>query len=334
MRRVILAGDIGGTKTRLALYEAGSSPRTPRREQRFPSRDYPSLEALVTSFLAGGRPTEVVLGIAGPVVDGVVHATNLPWRIETQAMAQTLGARVTLINDLAATGLGLPVLAPTEFAVLQRGAPRAGARALIAAGTGLGEAMLAADGLSWRALPSEGGHTDFAPRDDLEDELLAWLRTRHDHVSFERVLSGAGLVELYRFFQATRRGTAPDAFEAAFATAADPAPLVSAAGTDGSCDRARQVVERFVSIYGSEAGNLALKMLAVAGVYVAGGIAPHLVPVMSEGGFVRSFVAKGRMGPLLENIPVVVVLDDRCALWGAAAAALGHAAGHGAEAGS
>jgi glucokinase len=326
MRRVILAGDIGGTKTRLALYEAGSSPRAPGREQRFASRDYPSLEALVTSFLgAGPRPTDVAFGIAGPVVDGAVNATNLPWRIETRAMADTLGARVTLLNDLAATGLGLPVLAVNELEVLQSGAPRAGARALIAAGTGLGEAMLAADGIGWRPFASEGGHADFAPRDALEDELLAWLRTRYGHVSYERVLSGAGLADLYRFFQATGRGSAPAAFETAFASAADPAPLVSAAGIDGSCDRARQVVERFVSLYGSEAGNLGLRMLAVAGVYVAGGIAPHLIPVMRTGGFVRAFVDKGRLGPLLEKIPVAVVLDDRCALWGAAAAALGKA---------
>jgi glucokinase len=325
MRRVILAGDIGGTKTRLALYEAGSSPRTPGREQRFVSRDYPSLEALVTSFLgAGPKPTDAVFGIAGPVVDGAVHATNLPWRIETKAMAGALGARVTLLNDLAATGLGLPVLAPAELAILQRGSPRTGARALIAAGTGLGEAMLAAEGTGWRALPTEGGHTDFAPRDPLEDELLVWLRARHGHVSYERVLSGAGLADLYRFYRATGRGAAPDAFEAAFAAAADPAPLVSAAGFDGSCDRARQVVDRFVSIYGSEAGNLALQTLAIAGVFVAGGIAPHLMPRMSPG-FVHAFLDKGRMGPLLEQIPVAVVLDDRCALWGAAAAALEHA---------
>ncbi|HUK62693.1 MAG TPA: glucokinase, partial [Dongiaceae bacterium] len=191
---------------------------------------------------------------------------------------------------------------------------------------------LAAEGAGWRALPSEGGHSDFASRDPLEDELLGWLRSRHGHVSYERVLSGAGLADLYRFFQATGRGSAPAAFEAAFAAAADPAPLVSAAGIDGSCDRARRVVERFVSIYGSEAGNLALKVLAVAGVYVAGGIAPHLVPVMNEGGFVRSFADKGRMAALLGQIPVVVVLDDRCALWGAAAAALAHAPTHGAGA--
>jgi glucokinase len=145
-------------------------------------------------------------------------------------------------------------------------------------------------------------------------------------VSYERVLSGSGLVDLYRFYQATGRGTAPGAFETAFAAAADPAPLVSSAGIDGSCDRARQVVERFVSIYGSEAGNLALKTLAIGGVYVAGGIAPRLVPVIQKGMFLRAFVAKGRMGALLEKIPVAVVLDDRCALWGAAATALVHAA--------
>jgi len=328
---VIIAGDIGGTKTRLALHEAGSSARKPWREERFPSRDYPSLEALVISFLADApRPTQAVFGIAGPVVDGRVEATNLPWHIDAARMSAELGAPVTLINDLAATGLGLSVLAPAEIGTLQAGTPRSGTRALIAAGTGLGEAILATDGAGWKPLASEGGHTEFGPRDPLEDELLVWLRARHGHVSYERILSGPGLADLYRFFAATGRGQAPAAFETAFAAAPDPAPLVAGAASDGSCERARLVIERFVSIYGAEAGNLALKTFAVGGVFVGGGIAPHLLPVLRAGGFLRAFHDKGRLAPTLERIPVAVVLDDRCALWGAASVALGPGPGAGA----
>ncbi len=323
MRAVIIAGDIGGTKTRLALHEAGSSARTPAREERYPSRDYPSLEALVTAFLGDGpRPTAGAFGIAGPVVDQRVEATNLPWHIDAAVMTAHLGFPVTLLNDLAATGLGLTWLAPDETETLQRGEARDGTRALIAAGTGLGEAILTRDGAGWRALASEGGHTEFGPRDALEDELLAWLRARHGHVSYERILSGAGLADLYRFHAETGRGTAPEAFERAFAVAADPAPQVTAAALDGSCERAGLVVERFLSIYGAEAGNLALKTLAVGGVYVGGGIAPRLIARLRAGGFRDAFLDKGRLAPVLARIPLTVVLDDRCALWGAATVAL------------
>ncbi|MFI5372242.1 MAG: glucokinase [Candidatus Eisenbacteria bacterium] len=330
MRGVILAGDIGGTKTRLALYEPGSPARAPRREQRFVSRDYPSLEALVTSFLTGlERPTHAAFGIAGPVVDGRVDATNLAWHVDAATLAAAIGGQVTLLNDLAATGLGLPVLAATELALLQPGPAGPGTGALIAAGTGLGECILVPEGGVWRTLPSEGGHVDFAPRDPLEDELLIWQRTRHPRVSYERVLSGAGLAELYRFYRDTGRGAAPPGFESAFDGAADPAPLLTAAALDGSCERARLVVERFVSIYGAEAGNLALKTLAIGGVFVGGGIAPRLLPVLEAGGFVAAFAAKGRLSPVLQRIPVAVVLEDRCAMWGAATVALGPGAGAG-----
>jgi glucokinase len=317
---MILAGDVGGTKTRLALYDPADAPRAPRLERRLESRAYPSLEALIRDFLpAATAPSRAVLGVAGPVVEQRVVATSLPWPIEAPALSAALGGtRVVLLNDLEATAWGLPLLRGEEIAWLQPGAPARGNRALIAAGTGLGEAILVADGAAWRPTASEGGHADFAPRDALEDELLRWLRERHGRVSYERILSGPGLADLYRFLAATGRGTASPEVAARFAQAEDPGAIVSAAALDGSCARARLALERFVSIYGAEAGNLALKALAVGGVYLGGGIAPRILPVLGSGAFLAAFAAKGRLSAMLAGVPVAVVRDDHAALWGAA----------------
>ena len=325
---MILAGDVGGTKAHLALYEPGSSVRAPVLERRLPSREYATLEALVRDFLAGapGLPNRAVLGIAGPVVEQRIEATNLPWKIGAAELSAELGgAPVLLINDLEATAWGLPLLDGAEIETLQAGTPRPGNRALIAAGTGLGEALLIWDGETWRPCASEGGHTDFAPRDTLEDELLLWLRERHGGVSYERILSGPGLANLYRFLAATGRGSASLDVAARFETAADPAAVVSSAALDGSCERARLTLERFVSIYGAEAGNLALKALAVNGIFLGGGIAPRIRPLLRSGDFLAALHDKGRMGPVLARIPVTVLRDDRAALWGAARLALASA---------
>jgi glucokinase len=318
---VILAGDVGGSKTHLALYEPAASLRGPLLERRLPSREHATLEALVQEFLRGapGRPDRAVLGIAGPVVDQRVEATNLPWRISAAGLSAELGGvPVRLVNDLEATAWGLPLLEADEVETLHAGEPRPGNRALIAAGTGLGEALLLRDGGTWRPCASEGGHADFGPRDPLEDELLAWLRARHGRVSYERVLSGPGLADLYRFLAVTGRGSADPGVAARFAAAADPGAVVSTAALDGSCGRARLALERFVSIYGAEAGNLALKALAVNGVYLGGGIAPRILPFLRAGGFLAAFRDKGRLGPMLARVPVAVLRDDRAALWGAA----------------
>jgi glucokinase len=325
---VILAGDVGGTKTHLALYELAASVRAPVLERRLPSREYATIEALVHEFLAGvpARPSRTVLGVAGPVVEQQVEATNLPWRIGATALSAELGGvPVLLINDLEATAWGLPLLDASEVETLHPGTPRPGNRALIAAGTGLGEALLIWDGKTWWPSASEGGHADFAPRDALEDELLQWLRGRYGRVSYERVLSGPGLADLYRFLAATGRETASRDVAARFETAGDPGAVVSTAALDGSCARARLALERFVSIYGAEAGNLALKALAVDGVYVGGGIAPRILPLLRSGGFLEAVHDKGRLGPMLARIPVSVLRDDRAALWGAARLALASA---------
>ncbi len=318
---MFLAGDVGGTKTHLALYRPGDAARAPAVDRKLPSREHASLETLIDEFLAsaGGHPTRVVLGIAGPVVGNRAATTNLPWTVDGEALGRALGgARVTLINDLTATAWGLGVLAPADLEVLQAGEPAPGNRGLVAAGTGLGEAVLVPRGEGWIPAPSEGGHGDFGPRDALEDELCVWLRARYGHASWERVLSGPGLADLYRFMRDTQRGAEPAAFARAFDAAADPAALVAEAATSGACERARLTLERFASIYGAEAGNVALKFLAVGGVYVGGGIAPRILPFLRDGRFRAAFRDKGRLTPLLEKVPVSVILDDRAALWGAA----------------
>jgi glucokinase len=324
MRRVILAGDIGGTKAELALFAPGSAPRSPVTEDRLPTQGSSSLEAILRQFLerAGTRPNRCVLGIAGPVHENACITTNLPWHVDGAQLSSAIGAPVTLLNDLEATAYGLPTLAPDDLHVLQPGVAADGNRALIAAGTGLGEAMLMWDGTRWHPMASEGGHTDFGPRDALEDELLLWLRGKYGRVSYERILSGPGLADLYRFFRHTRRGDEPEAVAMRFDRAEQPAAIVTETALDGSCERARLTLDRFVSIYGAEAGNLALKAMALGGVFVGGGIAPRMMPALTRGGFVRAFFEKGRLSPVLTRIPVSVVLDARTALWGAAAYAM------------
>ncbi len=316
---MILAGDIGGTKAQLALFPPGASPRQPSREERLPTRGSPSLESVLARFLAdtGARPTAAVLGVAGPVADNRCIATNLPWHVDGAVLARELGCPVTLLNDLEATAWGLETLGPADLHTLQGGVARPGHRALIAAGTGLGEAILPWDGTGWRPMASEGGHTDFGPRDALEDELLVWLRARYGRVSYERLLSGPGLADLYRFLRDARHGEETAADAAFFDAAPDPAAAVTELWQRGG-DRARQAMRRFASLYGAEAGNLALKTLALGGVYVGGGIAPRVLPALDDGAFVRAFTAKGRLSPVVQSIPVHVVLDPKTAVWGAA----------------
>jgi glucokinase len=226
------------------------------------------------------------------------------------------------MNDLASTAWGVGALASDDLEVLQKGEPVDGNRAVVAAGTGLGEALLVRDDGRWIPSASEGGHADFGARDSFQDELSLWMRAKYGHVSYERLLSGNGIADLYRFMSATSRGGEPAAFARDFAAAEDPAALVTTAAQDGTCERARLTVERWVEIYGAEAGNVALEFLAVAGLYVAGGIVLHVLDILRDGRFVRAFRDKGRLSPLLARMPVSVVLDPRVGLWGAATVAL------------
>jgi glucokinase len=323
---VILAGDVGGTKTTLALFEPHTTAPVLGRETTLPSQDFGSLEAAIVHFLgAGARPTiaAACVGIAGPVVEGRVVTTNLPWVVDERRLAAEIPtAHARIINDLEATAHGIGALSDAELAALQSGASRAGNLAVIAAGTGLGEAILVEAADARIVVATEGGHADFAPRSELEDDLLRYLRKEFGRVSYERVLSGPGLVNIYRFLRDT--GVArelPDT--AAQMRDRDPAAVVSELGTRRADRLCEIAVHVFVSVYGAEAGNLALKALAVGGVVLAGGIAPHLMPALGDGTFLAAFRDKGRLSALLDTIPVHVALNPKTALLGAARVAAG-----------
>jgi len=292
------------------------------REETFPSREHPSLEAVVARMLAGGpaRPIEAAcFGVPGPVVDGRCVTTNLPWQVEERSLARAIRAtRVKLVNDLEAAGYGVLGLDRAAIAPLQAGAMRPGNRVLVAAGTGLGEALLVWDGNHHVVVASEGGHADFAPRTERQMDLLRFLKRETDHVSVERVLSGPGLHSIYRFLRSVAREPEP-AWLTRELAAEDPSAAVSEAALAGTDPVCAEALDIFVSVYGAEAGNLALKALALGGVYVGGGIAPKIVAKLLDGAFLRAFCDKGRLAPLLARIPVKVVLDPTTALRGAAA---------------
>jgi glucokinase len=328
--KTTLAGDIGGTKTVLALCEvdAGGAPRVVR-EAQFPCERYASLEAILDEFLAA--PVALAgacFGVAGPVTGGAAKITNLPWTIEERALSARLGgAPVALINDLQATALGALVLPPAAFTTLQEpaGPPAPHATvAVIAPGTGLGEAVLVSDGVRYRALPTEAGHADFAPGTDEEIELLRFLRGRYGgHVSVERVLSGHGIGDLYDFVRAARGEAGPDP---ASLGAGDRNAAISGAalaGTDADCVHALAL---FAALLGAEAGNLALRTLALGGVVIGGGIPPKILPLLETGALIARFNDKGRFRRLTSTLAVRVMREPRAALLGAAHHAAHYAA--------
>lgn len=317
----ILAGDIGGTKTRLALFEIKNSRPLILAEQTFASTDYPSLDILVKQFQSSQRPSaqRACFGLAGPVIDQSCSTTNLPWQIKASTLEQLLGIPVWLINDLEATAWGIPCLDTADILTLQEGTPQPqGNGCIIAAGTGLGEAGLYWNGTQFHPFATEGGHADFAPANTLEFALHGHLSRRFDHVSWERIISGPGLVEIYRFLLAYRQLEAPAWFTAALPES-DPAAMISESAMEGSCPLCSEALNLFISLYGREAGNLALKQMATGGVYIGGGIAPKILSRLRKGGFLQAFNAKGRMSPLMHSMPIKVLLNDRTALFGPAA---------------
>ncbi len=325
---LLLAGDIGGTKTALALISAKAGPAAPVAQATFPSGEYPSLEAVVRAFLNQTRaaPARASFGVPGPVVGGRVRATNLPWVVDERRLKKALHlSSVLLINDLAATATAIPHLGPGDVRTLHRGRrdPR-GTIAVIAPGTGLGEAFLTWDGSRYRAHASEGGHADFAPADDRQDGLLAYLRAQGGHVSYERVCSGLGIPHIYAYLKESHAAEEPEWLAARLAGAHDPTPIIldAALGADPPCPLAAATLELFVSILGAEAGNLALKVLATGGVYVGGGIPPRILPALGDGRFMQAFCGKGRLSDLLSGMPVHVILHSSTALFGAAYAGL------------
>jgi glucokinase len=318
---MILAGDIGGTNTRLALFTQRGERLEAVAEDTFASREHPDLTAIVEKFLSSGNlPIEIAcFGVAGPVQQGRTQATNLPWLVDARRLERELRINtVHLLNDLEANAYGIALLPVEDLVVLNQGAPDAsGNAAVIAAGTGLGEAGLYWDGRQYHPFACEGGHSSFAPTDHLQVELLSYLMRDFSHVSWERVVSGPGLLSIYQFLRETGRGEEP-AWLAAEMQRDDPSAVISQAALAGTNALCEQALDLFVSLYGAEAGNVALKIMATGGVYVGGGIAPKIIKKLIEPHFMEAFVAKGRLQPLVQDIPVRVIMNDKTALLGAA----------------
>jgi glucokinase len=318
---MILAGDIGGTNTRLALFEGTPDRLNPVDIEVFPSPQFSGLPEIVRKYQAKHNQTvkAAAFGLPGAVVDGRVETTNLPWVVDSRHLAQELNLeRVDLINDLFANAHGIVLLKETDFVALNQGTPSpSGNRVLVSAGTGLGEAgLLAEAGGGFRPFPSEGGHSDFAPTNEIQMDLLRYLFGRFEHVSYERVLSGPGLHNIYEFLRDTKRAEEP-AWLADEIKNGDPSAAIAKSGLAGGAAIAVQALDIFVSIYGAEAGNLTLKVVATAGAFIGGGIAPKIAAKLKDGTFMKAFTAKGRFHSLLSNVPVRVITNDKTALFGA-----------------
>jgi glucokinase len=319
---MLLAGDIGGTKTNLAVFSHAEGIDAPLAIATFPSRRYASLDVLVKEFLAQVDIAidHACFGVAGPVVAGKVATTNLPWTISESQLQETLSlSSVQLLNDLAAIAYAAPFLKPEDLHTLNEGeAVPGGALAVIAPGTGLGEGFLTWAGARYNTHPSEGGHAGFAPMDALQVDLLRYLMDRFDHVSFERVCSGVGIPNIYAFLRDSGHAPEPEWLAKQLAMADDPNPVIARAALAGECELCVATFNVFVSIMGAEAGNLALKVLATGGVYVGGGIPPRILPLLQSERFMEAFTHKGRFSDLLSRVPVYVILNPKAALLGAA----------------
>ncbi|MDY0019742.1 MAG: glucokinase [Anaerolineae bacterium] len=321
---MLLVGDIGGTKTHLALFDPEVGLHDPQIDETFPSAAYPSLEAVVQDFLAR-RSLSVecaAFGIAGPVVAGRAAVTNLPWMVDAAHLQQTLGfASVKVLNDLSAIAYSVPYLEPADLCTLNAGeAVRGGTIAVIAPGTGLGEGFITWNGDQHVPQDSEGGHTDFGPTTQLEIALLQYLRRRFGRVSYERICAGIGMPNIYAFLRDTGREEEPAWLAEQLAAAQDHTPVIATAGLDQSrpCPICRRTLEIFVSILGAEAGNLALKVMSIGGVYIGGGIPPRILPVLLDGRFMKAFLNKGRLSRVLAPMPIHVILNRNAALLGLA----------------
>jgi glucokinase len=318
---MILAGDIGGTNARLAYFQPQNGHLRLISERVFPSREHSELGEIVNQFLqdSGTRPDAACFGIAGPVRNGRVETSNLPWVIEQSRLAKQIHLPATLlINDLEASAWGIGILTASDMVPLNPGSgPAVGNQAVIAPGTGLGEAGLFWDGSRHHVFACEGGHTDFGPQGDLQIELVRFLKARFGHVSYERILSGPGLVNVYEFLRDSGCGKESPEFAAALKKD-DAAAAISRAALDGTQSLAEQALDLWIAVYGAEAANLALKVMATGGLFLAGGISPKILAKLTGPIFMQSFVAKGRMRSLMESIPVQVITNDKAGLLGAA----------------
>lgn len=334
---MILAGDVGGTKVHLALYDFAGGRLHPLRDQKFAAHQFSSLDEVVNRFLSGDADTPATnrseilaacFGCPGPVRDGRLKLTNLPWTLDVRDLSRSLQIKhVFLINDLEANGYGIPELAADKIFTLHEGDKDAvGHRGLVSAGTGLGQALLIWDGKKHNPVPSEGGHCDFAARSTREIALLQYLKNKlNGRVSFERVVSGLGIKNVYGFLRDVEKIDEPKWLCDRMA-AEDPNVVIGECAEDGSSSICFETMKLFASAYGAEAGNVALKVLATGGVYLGGGIAPKRLKTMQNGFFMQAFLDKGRMSALLQSMPVRIILDETCALLGAAAYAEARAA--------
>jgi len=321
-KKIVLAGDIGGTKTNLALFSIDGERLRVESSRTFPSKSYSGLIPVLREFLAADHPPidSACFGIAGPIVDNKVKTPNLAWIVDRAELSRALKLdSVHLLNDLEAAAHGIFTLEKEEFFTLNEGVIHSsGNKALIAAGTGLGQAILYDDGRRFRPLASEGGHADFAARNELEIEMLRYLLSRYSRVSYERVVSGPGLLNIYRFLKEARGVQEPSWLAERFAAAHDVSAEITQAALAHEAEICVQALDLFVSVYGAEAGNLALRAKALRGLYVGGGIAPKILPKLKDGTFMRAFGDKGRYADLLSAVPVQVILIDQTALRGAA----------------
>jgi len=326
---MILAGDVGGTKVHLALYDFINGKLVYNRDQRFAAKEYSGLEEIVNEFLGANKVTAACFGVPGPVRNGRLRLTNLPWTLDSHELSASLGiTHVFLINDLEANGYGVAELSPDQIFTLSEGdASQIGNRALIAAGTGLGEALLIWNGRAHTPYPSEGGHADYAPRNEDEIDLLRFLKQKYNgRISYERVISGMGLTSIYEFLRDVRGMEESPKVAEQIAAAHDPNTVITELALAAKSEICEKALDMFVSAYGAEAGNMALKLLSVGGVYIGGGIAPRILEKLKDGTFMKAFTDKGRLSQLLINMPVRVILDSRAALLGAAAYAEARAA--------
>jgi glucokinase len=321
---MLLAGDIGGTKTDLAIFSVEAGPHSPLTQTEVHSADYPSLQALVTEFLKQAKtPVErACFDVAGPVIDGRVKITNLPWVMDEASLAKDLNFKsVHLMNDLEAVARAVPILRPTDLRTLNAGQPASkGVIGVVAPGTGLGESFLTWDGSKYVPHSSEGGHSDFAPTDEREIGLLRYMLERFDHVGVERVCSGIGIPNIYEYLRDIERILEDPDIAQSIASAKDRTAVITNFAVDPQ-QRSKlcvATIETFVSILATEAANLALKVMATGGIYLAGGIPLHVLSVLEKPGFIESFKRKGRFSQLMERIPVHVILSH-AALVGAAA---------------
>ncbi len=321
---VTLIGDVGGTKTALAIIDQDTGPRKSLAEHTYPSAEYNSLEGIIADFLQNHKfaVTNAVFGVAGPVLKGTVKTTNLPWIIDTTSLQQTFNlTTVHLINDVEAIAHAIPYLESNELHTLNQGEQcNTGNMAVIAPGTGLGEAFITWQNHQYHICSSEGGHTDFAPRNAFERNLLEYLLKRFDHISYERVCSGPGITNIYRFLRDEFYGIEPPWLTLEIASASDPTPIIVAMALkkERQCQLCIRALDTFIAIAGAEAGNLALKVMATNGIFFAGGIPNRVIPFFEKNIFMDSFSGKGRLSSFLKRIPVHIITNTKVALLGTA----------------